>query len=283
VPKGKKIKVLTHRPRYIETATVPKFGEETSFSAEVEQAAPAARSAEESTIVPKVPIVEPVEAEDEAAKKPELEKTIVLPEILSPPIEAELPKVAKAPATTPKRRRMASVLDAIIETIRALTPAPVKKVVEAAIVHTETEVGPSVPAEMKPAVTKERAEQESPDIGIAMEKEVAEEAKSPAPEVLSKNLDFIIRHASGKRLSEEEIAEAKHYARELKYPKGALVFNGTDEYDFLYCLPDNKEISVYREMTKSMGFPKLEVGLSAMSKDDLVDNLAYNSLKVQKL
>jgi hypothetical protein len=27
VPKGKKIKVLMHRPRYIETATVPKFGE----------------------------------------------------------------------------------------------------------------------------------------------------------------------------------------------------------------------------------------------------------------
>jgi hypothetical protein len=32
-----------------------------------------------------------------------------------------------------------------------------------------------------------------------------------------------------------------------------------------------------------MGFPKLEVGLSATSKDDLADNLAYNSLKVQKL
>jgi hypothetical protein len=47
------------------------------------------------------------------------------------------------------------------------------------------------------------------------------------------DLDFIIRHASGKRLSEEEIAEAKHYARELKYPKGALVYNGTDEDDFL--------------------------------------------------
>jgi hypothetical protein len=29
--------------------------------------------------MPKVPIVEPVEAEDGAAKKPELEKTIVLP------------------------------------------------------------------------------------------------------------------------------------------------------------------------------------------------------------
>jgi hypothetical protein len=62
-----------------------------------------------------------------------------------------------------------------------------------------------------------------------------------------------------------------------------LVYNGTDEDDFLYCLPDNKEIPVCQEMTKNMGFPKLEVGLSAMSKDDLADNLAYNSLKVRKL
>jgi hypothetical protein len=84
-------------------------------------------------------------------------------------------------------------------------------------------------------------------------------------------------------LSEEEIAEAKHYARELKYPKGALVYNGTDEDDFIHCLPDNKEISIYREMAKKMGFPKLEVGLFAMSKDDLADSLAYNSLKIRKL
>jgi hypothetical protein len=61
------------------------------------------------------------------------------------------------------------------------------------------------------------------------------------------------------------------------------VFNGTNEDDFLYCLPDNKEISVCREIAKSMGFPKLEEGLSAMSKDDLADSLAYNSIKVYKL
>jgi hypothetical protein len=41
-PKGKKIKVLTHRSRYIETAIVPKFGEETSSTVEAEQATPAA-------------------------------------------------------------------------------------------------------------------------------------------------------------------------------------------------------------------------------------------------
>jgi hypothetical protein len=74
--------------------------------------------------------------------------------------------------------------------------------------------------------------------------------------------------------------EAKHYARKLKYLEGALVFNGIDEDDFLYCLLDNKEISVCREIAKSMGFPKLEEGLLAMSKDDLADSLAYSSIKV---
>jgi hypothetical protein len=190
--------------------------------------------------------------------------------------------VAKTPAITPRRRRMANVLDAVMESSRALTPAPAKKIAEAAISRAETLAGPSVPAKMEPATTEDRAEQESPDIGMAMEKDVAKKAKSPAPKAPSKDPDFIIRHASRKRLSEEEIAEAKHYARELKYPKGALVFNDTDEDDFLYCLSDTKEISVCREMAKNMGFPKLEAGLSAMSKDDLTDSLAYNSLKVQK-
>jgi hypothetical protein len=58
------------------------------------------------------------------------------------------------------------------------------------------------------------------------------------------------------------------------------VFNGTNEDDFLYCLPDSKEISVCQEIAKSMGFPKLEEGLLVMSKDDLANSLAYNSIKV---
>jgi hypothetical protein len=58
------------------------------------------------------------------------------------------------------------------------------------------------------------------------------------------------------------------------------VFNGTNEDDFLHCLPDNKEISLCQEIAKSMGFPKLEEGLSIMSKDDLADSLTYNSIKV---
>jgi hypothetical protein len=112
------------------------------------------------------------------------------------------------------------------------------------------------------------------------EQDMAEKAKSPVPEALTEDIDYIVRHASGKKLSEEEILEAKHYAQRLKYPKGALVFNGSNEDDFLYYLPDNKEISLCREIARSMGFPKLEEGLSVLSKDDLADSLAYNSIKV---
>jgi hypothetical protein len=109
---------------------------------------------------------------------------------------------------------------------------------------------------------------------------VEETDTAAAPEAPSSIHDYIVRNASGKKLSEEEVFEANHYAKELKYPKGALVFNGTNEDDFLYCLPDNKELSVCREMARSMGFPKLEAGLCAMTKEDLADSLAYNSLKV---
>jgi hypothetical protein len=99
-----------------------------------------------------------------------------------------------------------------------------------------------VPTKAEPAGTEQRTGQEPSDAGLALEKKDAlEKVKSPTPEAPSEDLDFIIRHASGKRLSEEEIAEAKHYARELKYPKGALVYNGTNEDDFLYFLPDNKK------------------------------------------
>jgi hypothetical protein len=112
------------------------------------------------------------------------------------------------------------------------------------------------------------------------ERIASENIEAPAPEASNKSTDYIIRHASGKELSQEEMLEARHYVQKLKYPKGALVFNGSDEEDFLYCLPDNKEISVCREIGKSIGFPKLEDGLSILSKQELANNLAYNSIKV---
>jgi hypothetical protein len=86
-----------------------------------------------------------------------------------------------------------------------------------------------VPVEMKLATAEQEAEEIPSDIKIAFEKSAAKEAESLTPKASSEDIDYIIRHATGKKLSKEEIFEAKHYARELKYPKGALVFNGTDK------------------------------------------------------
>jgi hypothetical protein len=75
-------------PRYIETTIVPEFGEGTSSAVEANQAAPAEAETEGPTAVPKMPIVGPAEAKDDVAKELEVEKTVMLPKILSPPVEA---------------------------------------------------------------------------------------------------------------------------------------------------------------------------------------------------
>jgi hypothetical protein len=68
-PKGKKMKVLTHRPRYIEPVVVPKFGKGASSTAEARQAASITQSVEEPTVMPKTNLVEPVEAKVDKAKE----------------------------------------------------------------------------------------------------------------------------------------------------------------------------------------------------------------------
>jgi hypothetical protein len=279
---------------------VPEFGAGTSSAAERKETASTTQNTEKLATMSKVPSVELVETkvDKDKADRSKTEEVTKMPEILSPSTETTALKAQKSSATTPKRRRMVNVLD-VWETTDSISLAPTGKVaeadktqpkadtkqieVEATKTQAETEAGPTVLAETKLATTEQGAERITPDTNIAFEKSVTKEGKSLTPEALSEDFDYVIQHAAGKRLSEEEIFEAKHYARELKYLRGALVFNGTDEDDFLYCLPDNKELSVCREMARSMGFPKLEAGLCAMTKADLADSLAYNSLKVQKL
>ena len=43
----------------------------------------------------KVPTVGPIEAKDDKAEEPQVEKVIKTPEILSPPTQANLPKMQK--------------------------------------------------------------------------------------------------------------------------------------------------------------------------------------------
>jgi hypothetical protein len=169
---------------------------------------------------------------------------------------------------------MASVLDAVLKPSTVATPAPTrvsKDIIEELGEVVAVSASPAC-AEAGPLTTRpiEQVKENPP-----------EKLTSPIPKAVStENLDFIIHHVSGKQLTQRHIAEAHHYAKELKYPRGSLVYEGDEENDFLYCFPHSKEINVCREMMDKMGYPKLELGLSLMSKDHLADSLAYNSLKV---
>jgi hypothetical protein len=285
------LKVLTHRPRYIEPAMVPEFGGETSSAAEAKEPIPPTQKAEDPAIMLKVTSAKLAESktDKDKAEEPKIEGT-KMSEISSPSLEVTVSKAQKSFVVTPKRRRMANVLD-VLETVKTLNSTPSKKIAEASKVQTEveteqaeieaaviqagTKAGPLEPSEIKPVGIEEKATEEKTTKQISPKK-----VATPAAEALKESIDYIIRHALGKVLSKEEEREAQHYAQKLKYPKGALVFNGSGEEDFLYCLPDNKEISVSREIGRSFGFPKLEDGLSVLSKEELGDSLAYNSLKV---
>jgi hypothetical protein len=170
VPKSKKVKVLTHRPRGIEPVVVPEFGVGSSSAAEATETTPIAQSTEEATVMPKVFIAEPVKDKVNKAEESKAEKIMQVPKMLSPPTESTLSKVQKASAATPKRRRMANMVDAMLETTKVLSPAATKEVtetpktqaeaktrqakIEAVQTQTEAEVGPSVPTEMEPADPK---------------------------------------------------------------------------------------------------------------------------------
>jgi hypothetical protein len=244
-PKRKKMKVLTHRPCYIEPAIVPEFVGETSSAIEAKEPTPL-QNIEEPTVMPEM----------EKMEEPRAEETS---EILSPSARVEvpmpMPRTQKDLTTTPKRKRMVNVLD-VLETLKSSSStskiaAEVPKTqieAEAAKSQAETETGLSEPTKREFLEIEKETEKES------AEEILSEKTATPIPEASSEAPNYVLRHASGKNLTEKEKQEAQFYAQKLKYPKGALIFNGSGEEDFLYCLPDGKEISVCREMSKSFGF-----------------------------
>jgi hypothetical protein len=93
-PKRKKMKVLTHRPRYIEPATVPEFVSETSSGTEATEPTSLSNIEEPA----KMPEMEKIE-------EPKAEETKTS-EILSPSARVEVPmpmsRAQKDLTTTPR-------------------------------------------------------------------------------------------------------------------------------------------------------------------------------------
>jgi hypothetical protein len=180
-PKRKRVKVLTHRPRYIELALVPEFVGETSSATEAKEPIPPPKIEE----LAEVPATEKIE-------EPRTEETKTS-KVLSPSAKIEAIKSQKGPAVTPKRKRMVNVLD-VLETIKS-SSATSKQNVKTSEVHieafvaeaskqqSETEAGPSEPTKVKPL--------EAEEIKMA-EPTLVEETDTVAPEASSKVLDYIV-------------------------------------------------------------------------------------------
>jgi hypothetical protein len=170
-PKRKKVKVLTHRSRFIEPATVPEFSGETSSATEAKEPA-ITQKIEEPAAMPKASSAKLGEPKAINIEEAEVEKTKIL-EILSPSAEVTVPKAQKDLTTTPKRKRMVNVLD-VLETIKTSSSTPKKTAeaaktqieaklseAEAAKSQAETEAGPSEPAKEKSLEIGEEKEKRS--------------------------------------------------------------------------------------------------------------------------
>jgi hypothetical protein len=155
-------------------------------------------------------LVMPIEASADPVKEPESEKATEQPKVLV----TALPKLSATATATPRKRRMASVLDAILESVKMTTSASAvasggkiedaREVVTASISSVHAEAGPSEVASVK-----------------LVGESVPEKPTSPAPEAPPQgDLNNIVRPASGKQLSIEQMAETQYYAKELKYPRG---------------------------------------------------------------
>jgi hypothetical protein len=125
-----------------------------------------------------------------------------------------LTRTITVPAATPsKGRRMANVLDTVLRPSKMATPTPTK-----ASEDKVKELEEVVAASAAPDCTKAGPSETRPTEQII--ESLPEKLSLTIPEAASaEDLDFIICHALGKQLTQRQISEAQHYAKELKYPE----------------------------------------------------------------
>jgi hypothetical protein len=184
-PKLKKAKVLTRRPK-------PRPLERTVAVLDIEKM----EITEHVEAIPLAPKTIPA-ATVEASIGPAEEH----PKLLSPPTATELLKITTAATTTmtPKKRRMASILDVFLKSTNIPTPASTEapkdnveesrevSIASASPSHAEAETSGANPAELE-----------------------KEKSTFPTPEAPSQaNLEYIVRHALGKQVFEEQVVEVQ--------------------------------------------------------------------------
>jgi hypothetical protein len=103
------------------------------------------------------------------------------------------------------------------------------------------------------------------------EKEIAEDP--------SEDEAFIFQNLVGQELTKAKKEELKVYAISCGYRPGALLFGGIDD-ERLGCVRDQTSAKVIGTLSKSIGFPKLEIDISRYRRQHIVGSLFYSNFKV---
>jgi hypothetical protein len=104
------------------------------------------------------------------------------------------------------------------------------------------------------------------------EKEIAEDT--------SEEEKFNFQNLIGQELSKDEKEELRNYVISCGYQPGAMLFGGIDD-ESLGCLRDRTGAKVISTLSKSFGFPKLEVDISRYRRQHIVGSLFYSNFKVK--
>jgi hypothetical protein len=199
------------------------------------------------------------------------------------------PSAAKK-STGPEKWRIITVIEAIEE-----TPPPASASKTPAVESpSAAEVAPTE-ARTTEAATAEDTNLESTfsDIDKMLLNMAVEETATTAEETLAtvpgkeketvedtSEEDFDFQNIIGQELSKAKKEELRDYAISCGYKPGALLFGGIDN-ESLGCLRDRTGAKVISTLSKSIGFPKLEVDISRYRRQHIVGSLFYSNFKVK--
>jgi hypothetical protein len=207
-------------------------------------------------------------------------------------------KPTKTKASRPKRQRIITVT----EVIEATPPGASAPKVPAIESMTTTKVVPSEAVAEEARAEAARSEDINLEsmvadidkilLNMAAEEAAAEEAaaateettaakpeKEEMTEDTSEDEAFNFQNIVGQELTKAEKEELKEYAISCGYRPGALLFGGIDD-ERLGCVRNQTGAKVIGTLSKSIGFPKLEIDISRYRRQHIVGSLFYSNFKV---
>jgi hypothetical protein len=220
-----------------------------------------------------------------------------LPVKLSPlgPYLMKLFQKDKEPAKTkkaarPKKQRIITVTEAI-EGTPPQASAPKAPAVESTTTTEATNAEAarakdinleSMVADIDKILLNMAAEEAAKEEAAAATEEITASEPEREKEITedpSEDEAFIFQNLVGQELTKAEKEELKEYAISCRYRPGALLFGGIDD-ERLGCVRDQTGAKVIGTLSKSIGFPKLEIDISRYRRQHIVGSLFYSNFKV---